>query len=87
MNRYKNEKRSKQIFGHGLVGNVKALAGTLKSGIKNTVAGAIDKVKEKKLKAQEQNKFLDSLFTRLDKWKMKKDKKDVEGKKDSRLAK
>nr|DAW47699.1 MAG TPA: peptidase [Caudoviricetes sp.] len=87
MNRYKNEKRSKQIFGHGLVGNVKALAGTLKSGVKNTVAGAIDKVKEKKLKAQEQNKFLDSLFTRLDKWKMKKDKKDVEGKKDSRLAK
>ena len=87
MNRYKNEKRSKQILGHGLLGNVKALAGTLKSGIKNTVAGAIDKVKEKKLKAQEQNKFLDSLFTRLDKWKMKKDKKDVEGKKDSRLAK
>lgn len=87
MNRYKNEKRSKQITGHGLVGNVKALAGTLKSGIKNKVAGAIDKVKEKKLKAQEQETFLGKLFDRLDKWKMKKEKEDVEGKKDSRLAK
>lgn len=87
MNRIKNEKRSKQITGRGLVGNVKALAGNIKSGVKNSVAGAINKVKEKKIKEQEQETFLGKLFNRLDKWKLKKEKEDVEGKKDSRLAK
>lgn len=87
MNRFKNEKRSKQITGRGLVGNVKALAGNIKSGVKNSVAGAINKVKEKKIKEQEQETFLGKLFNRLDKWKLKKEKEDVEGKKDSRLAK
>ena len=87
LNRYIKQQRSKQIIGHGLVGNVKALAGTIKSGIKNKVAGGIDKVKEKKLKHQEQENFLGKLFTRLDKWKMKDEKKKFEGKKDSKLAK
>lgn len=87
MNRFRDEKRSKQVTGHGLVGNVKALAGNIKSGVKNSVAGAINKVKEKKLKAQEQETFLGKLFNRLDKWKLRKEKQDVEGKKDSRLTK
>ena len=87
LNRYIKQQRSKQITGHGLVGNVKALAGTIKSGVKNKVAGGIDKVKEKKLKHQEQEDFLGKLFTRLDKWKLGNEKKEVEGKKDSRLAK
>lgn len=87
MKRFKDEKRSKQITGHGLVGNIKKAAGTLKSGIKNSVAGGINWAKEKKLKAQEQETFLGKLFNKLDKWKLKKEKQDVEGKKDSRLAK
>lgn len=87
LNRYVGQKRSKQILGHGLVGDVKALAGTIKSGVKNKVAGGIDKVKEKKLKHQEQEDFLGKLFTTLDKWKMKDEKKKFEGKKDSKLAK
>lgn len=87
MKRFKDEKRSKQITGHGLVGNIKKAAGTLKSGIKNSVAGGINWAKEKKLKAQEQETFLGKLFNKLDKWKLKREKQDVEGKKDSRLAK
>ena len=41
-------------------------------------------LKEKKLKHQEQENFLGKLFTRLDKWKMKDEKKKFEGKKDSK---
>ena len=87
MNRYKAEKRKNQIFGHGLLGNVKAAAGTIKSGIKNKIAGGINIIKEKKAKEQEQDKFLGKLFSKLDKWRLKKDEEQITGKKDSKLAK
>lgn len=87
MSRYKENKITRQILGHGVIGNIKTAAGTVKSGIKNTIAGGIDKVRAKKEKAQEENRFLGKLFNHLDKWKIKKEKQEVVGKKDSRLAK
>ena len=87
MSRYKKNKMTRQILGHGVIGNIKTAAGTVKSGIKNTIAGGIDKVRAKKEKAQEENRFLGKLFNHLDKWKIKKEKQEVIGKKDSRLAK
>lgn len=87
MNRFKDEKRAKQITGHGLIGNVKALSGTIKSGVKNAIQGGINFAKEKKKKAQDEDRFLGKFFNKLDKWEAKKDKKSFEGKKDSKLAK
>lgn len=87
INRFKDEKRSKQLGGHGLIGNITKTAGTLKSGAKNIIAGGINKAKAFKEKEQQEDKFLGKLFDHLDKWRLKREKRDLEGKKDSKLAK
>ena len=87
INRFKDEKRSRQLGGHGLIGNITKTAGTLKSGAKNIIAGGINKAKAFKEKEQQEDKFLGKLFDHLDKWRLKREKRDLEGKKDSKLAK
>ena len=84
---YVSSKRSKQVSGHGLVGNVKAVGRNIKSGVKNAVAGSLKFVKAKKEKAQQEETFLGKFFNRLDKWNLKRERKLVDGKKDSKLAK
>ena len=84
---YVSGKRSKQLSGHGLVGNIKAAGRNIKSGVKNAVAGSLKFVKAKKEKAQQEETFLGKFFDRLDKWNLKRERKLVDGKKDSKLAK
>lgn len=72
----KNEKRSWQVSGHGLVGNIKAIGknmGTLKTKAFNTA-------KALKEKEQEKDNFIGKFFNKLDKWKIKHDKRKFEGK-------
>lgn len=102
MARYKDEKISRQISGRGLIGGVKKigqnaidgvksgakkLAGTVKSGVKNAISGALDSHREKKAKKQETNNFIDNFIDKLEHSKLRKEKKDFEGKKDSKWAK
>lgn len=102
MARYKDEKISKQIMGRGLIGGVKKigqnaidgvksgakkLAGTVKSGVKNAISGALDSHREKKAKKKEENNFIDKFIDKLENSKLRKEKKDFEGKKDSKWAK
>lgn len=84
---YVSGKRSKQLSGHGLVGNIKAAGRNIKSGVKNAVAGSLKFVKAKKEKAQQEETLLGKFFDRLDKWNLKRERKLVDGKKDSKLAK
>ena len=72
----KNEKRSWQVSGHGLVGNIKAIGknmGTLKTK-------AFNAAKALKEKEQEKDNFIGKFFNKLDKWKIKHDKRKFEGK-------
>lgn len=72
----KNEKRSWQASGHGLVGNIKAIGknmGTLKTR-------AFNAAKALKEKEQEKDNFIGKFFNKLDKWKIKNDKRKFEGK-------
>lgn len=72
----KNEKRSWQASGHGLVGNIKAIGknmGTLKTR-------AFNAAKALKEKEQEKDNFIGKFFDKLDKWKIKNDKRKFEGK-------
>lgn len=72
----KNEKRSWQVSGHGLVGNIKAIGknmGTLKTR-------AFNAAKALKEKEQEKDNFIGKFFNKLDKWKIKHDKRKFEGK-------
>lgn len=102
MARYKDEKISRQIMGRGLIGGVKKigqnaidgvksgakkLAGTVKSGVKNAISGALDSHREKKAKKKEANNFIDNFIDKLEHSKLRKEKKDFEGKKDSKWAK
>lgn len=102
MARYKDEKISRQISGRGLIGGVKKigqnaidgiksgakkLTGTVKSGVKNAISGALDSHREKKAKKQETNNFIDNFIDKLEHSKLRKEKKDFEGKKDSKWAK
>jgi len=84
---YVSGKRSKQLSGHGFVGNIKAAGRNIKSGVKNAVAGSLKFVKAKKEKAQQEETFLGKFFDKLDKWNLKRERKLVDGKKDSKLAK
>nr|DAM26774.1 MAG TPA: peptidase [Caudoviricetes sp.] len=72
----KNEKRSWQASGHGLLGNIKAVGkniGTLKTR-------AFNAAKALKEKEQEKDNFIGKFFNKLDKWKIKHDKRKFEGK-------
>ena len=61
--------------------------GTLKSGIKNSLAGKLDYAKQKKAELQAQDTFIARILDRLDARQLKKDKENFKGKKDSRLSK
>lgn len=60
--------------------------GTLKSGVKNSVAGRIDKVREWKEREQEKESNWGKFFDFWDARQMKKEKEKITGKKDSKLA-
>lgn len=86
MDRYKDNRRSKQILGHGLLGNL----GSIKSGVKNSIVGGIDnaksKLSSKKEEARKKNETWDKLFSKLDKIEAAREKDKLEGK-DGKLTK
>lgn len=65
----------------------KSVTGTLKSGIRNAVAGKLDAVRAWKEKNQEQDTFIGRFFDRMDARQLRKDKENFEGKKDSKIGK
>lgn len=83
----KEDKMFHTIRGRGLKGGIKQIGRIAKSGVKNAVEGAIDKVKAKKKEQQEKETMLGKFFDKLDKWHDKHEKQKLDGKKDSKLAK
>lgn len=61
--------------------------GTIKSGVKNSVAGKLDKVRQYKERQQAEDTFIGKFFDKLDGFRMKHEREKIEGKRDSRLAK
>jgi hypothetical protein len=61
--------------------------GTLKSGIKNSVAGKLDYARKKKEELQAQDTLLAKFLDKLDARQLKKDRETFKGKKDSKLTK
>lgn len=72
-----------------VVGNdkYKSATGTLRSGVKNAVAGSLDKLRAFKEQQQEKDSLFGKLFDRLDARKLRKEKEGFEGKTDSKLSK
>ena len=69
------------------VSKVRSAMGTLKEGVKNSVQGKLDKVKEWKEKNQERDTLIGRFFDIMDARKLKKDKEKFEGKRDSKISK
>ncbi len=86
MDRYEDEKRNTQILGHGLKGNIKAAGRKIKDTAGTMKSKVVSKVREAKLKEQEEETKLGKFFDKLDKFMLAKEKEKYEGKQ-SKLAK
>ena len=67
--------------------NIYKSVGTLKSGIRNAAAGKLDAMRAKKEKNQEQDTLIGKFFDRMDARRLKKDREEHEGKRDSKIGK
>lgn len=76
-----------RISGMKTVSRLSSAMGTLKEGVKNSVQGKLDKVKEWKEKNQERDTLIGRFFDIMDARKLKKDKEKFEGKRDSKISK